>query len=258
MTARQRDGERERMGMNGTERTRQLGEPDTRKEWDAVTGNERLTALAGLALLVLFAIEIATTAALRELLSVHILVGVALVFPLAIKLVSVGYRFICYYSGLPAFERRGPPQMALRILAPALLAMTALLVGTGLALLVVTPDRAGLLRSVHGLSALLWLPLFVLHTAAYAWRAQRLASDDWQTPPVVAQAPGRGLRLGANLLALAGGAIAAVVAFPTTAPWVAWVQTTGEAPGPRILLIGAVLTLFALGIATLIRYARSA
>lgn len=231
--------------------------PPAQAGWATVAGNERLTALAGLALLVLFAIEIATTAALRALLSVHIFVGVALAFPLAVKLVSVGYRFICYYSGLPAFVRRGPPRLALRILAPALLALTVLVVGTGLALLVVNPERAGLIRSVHGLSALLWAPLFALHTVAYLWRAMGLASDDVRPAPVApAAARGRRLRLGANLAALAGGVAAAILAFPASAPWVAWIQATGEAPGPRILLAGAVLTLFALGVATLLKYGR--
>lgn len=242
--------------MTKSDRANQPGELDAPAGWAAVAGNERLTALAGLALLLLFASEVATTAALRALLSAHILIGVALAFPLAVKLVSVGYRFIGYYSGQPAFVRRGPPQLALRILAPALLAMTLLLVGTGLALVVVAPDRSELLRGVHGLSALLWLPLFVLHTVAYAWRATRLASDDLRSPPVVARAPRRGLRLGVNLAALAGGAVAAALAFPTTAPWVAWLQTTGEAPSPAILLAGGVLTLFALGAATLIKYGR--
>lgn len=219
----------------------------------AVAGNERLTALVGLALLVLFAVEIATTAALRTLLSVHILVGVALAFPLTVKLASAGYRFICYYSGIPAFVRRGPPRLALRILAPALLAMTVMLVGTGLALLVVNPERAGLIRAVHGLSALLWLPLFAVHTAAYLWRASRLASDDWR-PRGATRPPGRRQRLGVNLAALAGGAAAAALAFPTTAPWVAWIHRSGEAPGALIMLVSAVLTLFALGIGLLVRY----
>ena len=56
-----------------------------------VVGNERLTALAGAVLLVLMVVELVTVANLRAGLSVHVLIGVLLAGPLAVKLGSTGY-----------------------------------------------------------------------------------------------------------------------------------------------------------------------
>src|SRR6266702_4222288 len=105
----------------------------------AVVGNERMTALAGAVLLVLILVEIVTSARLRTLLSAHVFVGVLLAGPLAVKIGSTGYRFLRYYTRSPAFVRRGSPRLALRVLAPLLLATT----------------QAGPLRIVHVLSTLI-------------------------------------------------------------------------------------------------------
>src|SRR5947208_3613748 len=67
-----------------------------------VIGNERLTALAGAVLLVLIVVELVTVANLRAGLAVHVLIGVLLAGPLAVKLGSTGYRFLRYYTGSPA------------------------------------------------------------------------------------------------------------------------------------------------------------
>ncbi len=82
-----------------------------------VIGNERLTALAGAVLLVLIVVELVTVPNLRALLSVHVLVGVLLAGPLAVKLGSTGYRFLRYYTGSPAYVRKGPHEYS--ALAPA-------------------------------------------------------------------------------------------------------------------------------------------
>src|SRR5437870_5111244 len=78
----------------------------------AVVGNERMTALVGVVLLVLILIELMSAAILRVLLSVHVFVGVLLVGPLAVKLGSTFSRFLRYYTRSPAFVRRGPPRLA--------------------------------------------------------------------------------------------------------------------------------------------------
>ncbi len=67
------------------------GEPSA---LEGVVGNERLTALAGAVLLALILVEVVTLPNLRELLSVHVLVGVLLAGPLAVKIGSTGYRFV--------------------------------------------------------------------------------------------------------------------------------------------------------------------
>src|SRR6266702_2879742 len=100
----------------------------------AVVGNERITALAGAVLL---------AAILRTLLSVHVFVGVLLAGPLVVKLGSTGNRFLRYYTGSPAFVRRGPPRPALRVMAPLLIATTLVVIGSGIGLVVTGPRHAG-------------------------------------------------------------------------------------------------------------------
>src|SRR2546421_12187706 len=72
----------------------------------AVVGNERLTALAGAALLVLIVVELMTTAYLRAGLSAHGVVGVVLSVPLAVAIGSTFYSCRRDYTRSPPFFRR--------------------------------------------------------------------------------------------------------------------------------------------------------
>jgi len=211
----------------------------------AVVGNERLTALAGAVLLVLIVVELMTTAYLRAGLSAHVFVGVVLSGPLAVKIGSTFYRFLRYYTRSPAFVRRGPPRLALRVLAPLLIATTLVVIGSGIGLVVTGPRSAGPLLPLHGLSVLVWLPLIAIHVFAYLWRVPRLVANDW-SKQAAEQAPGRGPRLGVNLGALILGAIAAVLLLSGATPWIAWSQTNGTIPAPMIVgMLVATLALLA-------------
>ena len=201
----------------------------------AVVGNERMTALAGAVLLVLILVELVSSAILRTLLSVHVFVGVSLSGPLVVKLGSTGNRFLRYYTGSPAFVRRGPPRLALRVLAPLLIATTLVVIGSGIGLMVTGPRSAGLLLPLHGISVLVWLPLIAIHVFAYVWRVPRLVANDWSKQAGRSLVPGRGRRLGVNLGALLLGAIAAVLLLPGATPWIAWSQTNGTIPAPMIV-----------------------
>jgi hypothetical protein len=76
--------------------------------WSGVIGNERLTALAGARLLVLFVVELVTVANLRAGLAVHILIGVLLAGPLAVKLGSTGYLCWLPLSSARIFGQKRP------------------------------------------------------------------------------------------------------------------------------------------------------
>jgi hypothetical protein len=208
-----------------------------------VAGNERLTALAGAALLVLLVIELVTVPALRVLLAVHVFVGVLLAGPLVVKLGSTGYRFLRYYTGAPAFVRKGPPRLGLRLLAPLLVATTLLLVGSGIGLLVTGPILAGPLRTMHAASALLWLSLIAVHVFAYVLRALRLIADDWRTH-AAEHAPGRGLRLGVIISALLVGTVTAALLLPAAAPWISWVTAVGQGV-PGVFIAGVFAAVLA-------------
>jgi hypothetical protein len=208
-----------------------------------VVSNERLTALAGAVLLVLILVELVSAAYLRTLLSIHVFIGVLMAGPLVVKLGSTGFRFLRYYTKSPAFMRRGPPRLTLRILAPLLIVTTLVVIGSGIGLVVTGPRYAGLLLPLHGFSVLVWLPLIAIHVSAYIWRVPRLVADDWSKPSAE-QAPGRWLRLGMNLGALLSGAIAAILLLPGVASWIAWSQTNGTIPAPMVL--GMLVAAFAL------------
>ena len=219
-----------------------------------VIGNERLTALAGAVRFVLIVVELVTVANLRTGLAAHVLIGVLLAGPLAVKLGSTGYRFLRYYIGSPAYVRKGPPRLPLRVLAPLLLATTLVVIGSGIGLVVTSPLHPGPLRLVHGISTLLWLPLIAIHVFAYLRRVPRLVVDDWSKSSGRSEHLARGLRLGANLSALLVGALAAILVLPVAAPWITWITTTGNVPGPFLIIAGLLVTALALLTATLRRW----
>lgn len=213
-------------------------------EQSAVVSNERMTALTGAVLLVLILVELASAAILHVGLSIHVFVGVLLVGPLVVKLGSTGWRFLRYYTGAPAFVRRGPPQLALRVMAPLLIATSVVVIGSGIGLVVAGPRSAGLLLPLHGFSVLIWLPLIALHVFAHTWRVLRLVTAGWSNPSGKSTVSGRGIRLGLNLGALVAGAVAAVLLFPGAAPWSVWSQTNEMIPAPMI--VGLLIAILAL------------
>ncbi len=222
--------------LNNKKSVRPLGptsmDGENSEDKSGVMGNERMTALAGAVLFVLILVELVTSASLRTMLSAHVFVGVLLTGPLAVKLGSTGYRFLRYYTGSPAYVRRGPPRLVLRILAPLLLVTTLVVIGSGIGLVVTGPARAGLLLPLHNISVLFWLSMIAIHVFAYIWRTPRLVADDWRKQSSRSLAPGRGLRMGVNLGALLVGAVAAILLFPGATPWVIWSQTGRWSPPP--------------------------
>ena len=220
--------------MNGATSRRQAG----------VVGNERLTALAGSVLLVLILIELASAVNLHAGMTLHLTAGVLLSGPLLVKLGSTGYRFLRYYTSAPAYRRKGPPRLPLRVLAPPLVIATLAVVGSGIGMVVTGPTHTGLLLPLHNLSVLVWLSLIAVHVGAYLWRTPRLITDDWAKQGSENQHTARFLRLSLNLGALLGGVAAAILLFSGTAPWVSWSQTSQTISGP--LVVGLVLAILVL------------
>ena len=128
--------------------------------------------------------------------------------------------------------------LALRLLAPLLLATTLVVIGSGIGLVVTGPRYAGLLLPLHGFSVLVWFPLIVVHVFAYIWRVPRLVADDWSKSSAE-HAPGRERRFGMNLGALLAGVVAAILLFPGATPWVVWSQTGQMISAP--LIVGLIL-----------------
>ena len=53
-----------------------------------------------------------------------------------LKIGSTGWRFVRYYRGSPAYRRKGPPPVLLRLLGPAVVILTVVLLASGVALVV--------------------------------------------------------------------------------------------------------------------------
>ncbi len=111
-------------------------------------GNERLTAVLALVLLILLGVEAATTLDLSAYLAVHIFLGLLLLPAVSLKLASTGWRAARYYAGPSEHRSKGPPRILLRLLAVPLVASTLVLFGTGVAFLV-TGRGSGILLDLH-------------------------------------------------------------------------------------------------------------
>jgi hypothetical protein len=185
-----------------------------RRVLGGAVGNNRLTALLGMVLLVGLAVEGATILRIRQLLSVHVFVGMLLLGPVAVKLASTGYRFACYYSGSVEYVRLGPPVPLMRFLvAPVLVLSTLTLFGTGVILLAV-PHR-GLVLGLHKASFIVWTGAMTIHVLAYTVRAARHSLAD-----LGSRLPGGNrLRLATAALAVAAGIAIALATYPLAHPW---------------------------------------
>src|ERR1700759_5675033 len=83
-------------------------------------GNEILTKATAAVLVALLVAEGVTVIHMSGLVSAHMLIGFALLPPVALKLGSTGYRFARYYTGSRPYRDKGPPRLGLRLLAPVL------------------------------------------------------------------------------------------------------------------------------------------
>ena len=163
----------------GGERTRlvHVG-PRRRGDW-GVESNARLTAMTAAVIFVLLAIEGLTIVRIRSLLNVHVLIGMVLVPPVALKIGSTGYRFVRYYLGSPTYRRKGPPPPLLRLLGPVIVVTTVILFASGIALLLVGPALRGDMLLLHKGIFVLWFMAMTVHVLGHIVETARLAPRDW-------------------------------------------------------------------------------
>jgi hypothetical protein len=184
------------------------------------SGNERLTAATGVLLLVLLAIVGATILRMGQLLWVHLFVGMMLVGPMLLKLASTGYRFARYYTGEPAYRRKGPPAAPLRLLAPFVVISTVVVMGSGVALLFAGPGSRGTLFPVHKLSFFAWLAFTGLHVLGHLVDLPApLRADYRANAGLSGQEPGRDGRMLSLAGVLVAGLVLAVLVIPQFGPW---------------------------------------
>jgi hypothetical protein len=184
-----------------------------------VAGNARLTGAAAVALLVLLAAEGVTIPFIGQLLGPHMFIGLLLIPPVALKLASTGYRFARYYTHDEPYVQKGPPPLALRVLAPGVVLTTLAVFGTGVALLFAGPPSNTLIFA-HKLSFIAWIALMSLHVLGHLLELPQLASADWRRHgPREARLAGAGMRAGALGAAIAAGVALGFLAFSAGASW---------------------------------------
>jgi hypothetical protein len=190
---------------------------------DGPDGNERLTAATGAVLLALFAAEGVTIVFLRQLLTFHFFIGLLLIGPVCLKLGSTGYRFFRYYTGSPAYRRKGPPVPLLRLLAPLVVITSVAVLATGVALALLGRHAGPVpVLLLHKAGFIAWAAVMTIHVLAYVWRLPRLIAADLgrRSSRHGIPAPG-GIAVRWTLLAgsLAAGLVIAFAGTPLVSSW---------------------------------------
>ncbi len=158
---------------------------------DGVAANERLTAMTGVVLFVLFAAEgVTILLEVKSTLPTHVFIGMLLVPPVLLKLGTTGYRFARYYTGDPAYVDRGPPMWLLRLAGPFVVVTSVAVLATGIADTVLYP-RPQWADLGHKASFVLWFGFMTIHVLGHARETPRLVSADWRPRQKLA---GRGVR----------------------------------------------------------------
>jgi hypothetical protein len=183
-------------------------------------GNEQLTALTGVLLILLLAALGVTIVRIGGLLNAHMFIGMLLIGPVILKLASTGYRFIRYYTANPRYRAKGPPAIEMRLLAPLVVFTTVVVFASGVALLFVGPSARGTLTPIHKVGFFAWLAVTALHVFGHlaelprSLAADRYGSRDWDD-----HGSGRGARALALSGALVGGLVLALLVESQFAAW---------------------------------------
>ncbi len=189
-------------------------------------GNAKLTAWTGLLLLLLFLAELVTLLNVSGWLSWHVVIGVLLIPPALLKTGTTGWRIIRYYTGNRPYVAAGPPPLLLRLLGPLVIASTLAVLGTGTALILLSPDtgrRSMFAAGGFGISPLflhkacfvVWAVATGLHTIGRLIPALRLTV----VPAVVQRIPGRLSRAATIAVTAIVAVVVAAIALSIAAPW---------------------------------------
>ena len=130
-------------------------------------GNERLTAITGLVLIVLLAVIGVTIVRIGQLTSVHLFVGLLLIGPVALKMASTGYRFVRYYTGNAIYRGKGPPELILRMVAPVVVICTVVVFVSGVILMFQGRAHRDPMMMIHKVSFIVWVGFFAVHVLGH-------------------------------------------------------------------------------------------
>jgi hypothetical protein len=192
-------------------------EGSRRRRFGGARGNQLLTSVTAVVLIVLLAAEGITVLNLRGLVDEHMFIGLVLIPPVLLKLSSTGYRMVRYYAGTHAYVAEGPPRLLLRVLAPALVIATLTVLTSGV-LMLAGGHRGRSLLQIHQVSAIVWVGVFAVHFLAHGPRVVRSLTTALHATARTA-IPGAGAR-GLLVAAATGGGVALAVALlPVITSW---------------------------------------
>ena len=175
--------------------------------------------MTGAVLLALLAVEGVTIVFKQQLLTLHFFIGMLLIGPVALKVCSTGYRFVRYYTGAAPYVRKGPPALLLRLLGPVVIATSAGVIGSGIALAIIGP-RASQWMFVHKATFILWFGAMSVHVLWYAPQLPRLLRHGWSDRDrAIAALAGAGRRWLLLLAAIAIGLVIALATYHLAGPW---------------------------------------
>ncbi len=145
-----------------------------------VDGNERLTSLVAAVLLVLLFLVGLSVPVANAQTRLHVFLGVVVIPPVLLKLASTTWRMLRYYAGNFSYRRKGPPLPLLRLLGPVLVALTLVLLFSGVALVIGAPRALHpTLMQIHQASFLLWFAVTTVHVLAHLRETLTVAPRDF-------------------------------------------------------------------------------
>ncbi len=186
--------------------------PTSRLFGGGTDGNEQLTAMSGVILIVLLALLGLTILRIGQLIWLHLFLGLLLLGPVVLKMASTGYRFLRYYTRAAVYRAKGPPMTALRAMGPVVVLSTLVVFISGVVLLFNGPQGRSTLTLIHKASFVIWLIFMGLHVLAHlpamgrSLQAVRIGAEESGLPPQAARSGSAG-----RWIALAGATVAGVV-----------------------------------------------
>jgi hypothetical protein len=191
---------------------------EIRTESSGVEANAQLTGLTGALLFILLAVEGVTILRVHDLLRPHVFLGMVIGALVCLKLGSTGYRFARYYSGDPAYVRRGAPRPILRVIGPFVALTSAAVVVTGVVLGLGGRSARDPWLTLHKASFIIWFGLMTIHVLGHLRETASLSARELAIEPAGA-VPGRGARLALLAVTVALGIAGGLVALDWTSAW---------------------------------------
>jgi hypothetical protein len=170
-----------------------------------VDGNERLTAMVAVLLLVLLFLAGLTVPVANAQTRLHVFLGVVVIPPVLLKVASTSWRFIRYYAGNFSYRRKGPPAPLLRLLGPVIVVLTLVMLFSGVGLVIVAPrSMHPQLSQIHHASFFLWFVVMAVHVLGHLKETLAYAPRDFMRR-TRRKVRGASRRAWATLASVAGG-----------------------------------------------------